>query len=153
MATRVKLDKGRAPLQASTVERLGPPPPGSDQIPVWLFVVDPGHLRVSSQQEIASLVDLDAFTSANPLALETREERERLGSLRVRLISTKIIPDKRLVIPSDAFDVCGEYLDRAHVWLDQSSSHLEVYTATYVQRVLAIPPSQFLPGTFPTELA
>jgi hypothetical protein len=137
-------------LQTRTVERLGPASAG-EQIPVWLFVVDPGHLRVFSQQEIASLVDLDAFTNADPLALETREERERLGSLRMRLISTTIVPERRLKIPSDAFDVCGEYLDRTHVWLEQSSSHIDVYTATYVQRVLAIPPSQFLPGTFQTE--
>lgn len=149
MANRVKLDKGRAPLQASTVERLGPAP-ASDQIPVWLFVVDPGHLRVFSQREI-SLMELDAFTGVDALGLETREERERLAALRMRLISTKIVPDKRLMIPSDAFDVCGEYLDRTHVWLDQSSSSLDIYMATYVQKMLVLPPSDFLPATFPTK--
>ena len=147
LATRVTVDRGRAPLQAGMVERLAPPVAG-DHIPVWLFVVDPGHLRVFSRQEIASLVDLEAFASADPLALETQEERERLGGLRMRLIETSIVPEKRLKIPSDAFDVCGEYLDRTHVWLEQSSSHLDVYTATYVQRVLAIPPSRFLPAAF-----
>jgi len=150
VATRVTLDKGRAPLQTITVERLGSQSP-SDQIPVWLFVIDPGHLRVFSQQEIASMVDLEAFTSADVFALETREERERLGALRMRIISSTIVPERRLKIPSDAFDICGEYLDRTHVWLDQSSSRLDVYTATYVQRALALPPSRFLPATFDSK--
>jgi hypothetical protein len=150
LATRVTVEKGRAPLQASTVERLASPSAG-DQIPVWLLVVDPGHLRVLSQQEIGSLVDLNSLASADALALETQEERQRLGALRMRLISTMIVPERRLKIPMDAFDVCGEYLDRTHVWLDQSSPHVDVYTATYLQRVLAFPPSQFLPATFQTK--
>jgi len=96
-------------------------------------------------------MELDAFTGVDALGLETREERERLAALRMRLISTKIVPDKRLMIPSDAFDVCGEYLDRTHVWLDQSSSSLDIYMATYVQKMLVLPPSDFLPATFPTK--
>ncbi len=82
------------------------------------------------------------------LNLETREERERLVALRMRLIPTSIVPERRLKIPSEAFDVCGEFLDRTYVWLEQSFSDLEIYTATYVQKVLAIPPSQFLPSIF-----
>jgi len=132
------------------VERFGAPPVG-DQIPVWLLLVDPGHLRAFSKQEISKLVDLAEFEIADALALETQEERHRLGALRVRLIPTTIVPERRLKIPSDAFDVCGEYLDRTHVWLEQSTYHLDVYTATYVQRVLAIPPSQLLPKTFHAE--
>jgi hypothetical protein len=147
LVTRVNLDKGRAPLQTSDVERFGSLSAG-DQISVWLFVVDPGHLRVFSKEEISAQIDLQEFDGADALALETQNERERLGALRMRLILTTIVPERRLRIPSEAFDVCGEYLDRAHVWLDHSSSRLDVYTATYVQRALAIPPSQFLPATF-----
>ena len=150
LATRVKLDKGRAPLQSSTVDRLASNSKG-EQIAVWLLVVDPGHLRVLSQQEISDLVDLEAYSTADALKIETREERERLGALRMRLVRTAIVPERRLKIPADAFDVCGEYLDRTHVWLEQSSSQLDVYMATYVQRVLAIPPSEFLPSTFREE--
>jgi hypothetical protein len=126
-------------------------PVAADQITVWLFVIDPGHLRVFSAIEISSLIDLDEFNRADTLAFETQEERERLAGLRMRLMSTTIVPERRLKIPSEAFDVCGEHLDRSHVWLDQSSSSLDIYTATYVQRVLAFPPSRFLPTTFPTK--
>ncbi len=149
MANRVSLDKGRVPLQSGTVERFGVRAAGSE-IPVWLLVVDPGHLRVFSMQEMESLIDLAEVDRADTLTLETREERERLAALRMRLISTAIVVDRRqLKIPAEAFDICGEYLDRTHVWLEQSSpSHVDVYTATYVQRVLEIPPSQFLPTTF-----
>jgi hypothetical protein len=147
LATRVRLDKGRAALQTATVERLSSPTPG-DQIPVWLLVVDPGHLRVLSQQEVNSRVNLESYGTIDVLNLETREERERLVALRMRLIPTSIVPERRLKIPSEAFDVCGEFLDRTYVWLEQSFSDLEIYTATYVQKVLAIPPSQFLPSIF-----
>jgi hypothetical protein len=152
LANRVSLDKGRAPLQSSTVERFGVRETGSE-IPVWLLVVDPGHLRVFSKRHIADLIDLDEVGRVDTLWLETREERERLAALRMRLISTSIVVDRRqLKIPAEAFDICGEYLDRTHVWIEQSSlSHVDVYTATYVQRVLAIAPSQFLPGTFQRE--
>src|SRR5258708_40026436 len=126
------------------VELFGPPTDG-DQIDVWLFVVDPGHLRVFSAVEMGRLINIEEFNRADSLAFETKEERERLAALRMRLISTTIVPDQRLKIPSEAFDVCGEYLDRSHVWLDQSSFCLDVYTATYVQRLLAIPPSRYLP--------
>jgi hypothetical protein len=126
------------------VERLGK----GDQIDVWLFVVDPGHLRVLSASEVAKLIDLDEFNRADALAFETQEERDRLVALHMRLIQSAIVPDKRLKIPAEAFDVCGEYLDRTHVWLQQSSTYLDVYTATYVQKVLAIRPSEFLPTAF-----
>lgn len=143
----MKLDKGRAPLQTSTVENLGSRSP-TGEIPVWLLVVDAGHLRVLSQESISNLVDLEAYRTADVLMLETVEERARLGALRIRLIPTAIVPERRLKIPADAFDICGEYLDRSHVWLEQSSSHLDIYTATYVQTVLAKPPSEFLPSSF-----
>jgi hypothetical protein len=132
-------------------ERFGPPMAGSDQISVWLFVVDPGHMRVFSAVEIGNLIDLDTFNKADSLDFETQEERERLAGLRIRFISTTIVPERRLKIPSDAFDVCGEYLDRSCVWLEETASYLDVYTATYVQKVLAIHPSKFLPPTFPTK--
>jgi hypothetical protein len=152
LANRVSLDKGRVALQSSTIERFGVREIGSE-IPVWLLVVDPGHLRVFSEQDVARLIDLDEVDTVDTLALETREERERLAALRMRLISTSIVVDRRqLKIPAEAFDICGEYLDRAHVWIEQSSpARVDVYTATYVQRVLAIPPSQFLPTTFSRE--
>jgi hypothetical protein len=137
-------------LQSSAVGRLARNSK-DEQVTVWLLVVDPGHLRVLSQQEISSLVDLEAYNTADVLMLETTEERLRIGALRMRLIRTAIVPERRLKIPADAFDVCGEYLDRTHVWLEQSFSQLDVYTATYVQRVLAIPPSQFLSAAFQEE--
>jgi hypothetical protein len=111
-------------------------------------VVDPGHLRVLSQQEVNTRFDPDSYGSADVLELETREERQRLAALRLRLIRSAIVPERRLKIPSEAFDVCGEYLDRTCVWLEQSPTVLEIYTATYVQKLLAIPLSQFLPTTF-----
>lgn len=149
MATQVKVEKGRAPLQAAAIERLGPPVDG--QIPVWLFVVDPGHFRVLSQKDVTSVVDLDAFNSVDALTLGTREQRERLGALRLRLIPTAVVPEKRLKIPSAAFDICDEYLDRAHVWLELSPTGIDVYTATYVQKAMAVPPPHFLPGSFDPE--
>ena len=143
----VKVDKGRAPLQTNTVERFGPPEVGG-QIGVWLFVVDPGHLRVLSAQEIGNVINWDELNGIEALALETQQERLRLAALRIRLISTAIVPERRLKIPAEAFDVSGEHLDRSHVWLDQSPSSLEVYTATYVQTVLSIPASELLRGKF-----
>jgi hypothetical protein len=149
LATQVRVEKGRAPLQAAAIERLGPPVDG--QIPVWLFVADPGHFRVLSQKDIAGVMDLDAFNSADALTLGTREQRERLGALRLRLIPTAVVPEKRLKIPCAAFDICGEYLDRTHVWLELSPAGIDVFTATYVQKAMAVPPSLFLPGSFDPE--
>jgi len=146
LATQVKVEKGRAQLQAAAIERLGSPVDG--QIPVWLFVVDPGHFRVLSRKDVASAVDLDAFNGADALTLGTREQRERLGALRLRLIPTAVVPEKRLKIPSAVF---GEYLDRAHVWLELSPTGIDVYTATYVQNAVAVPPPHFLPGSFDPE--
>lgn len=147
MATRVALDGGRAPLQASTVERLRTS--SGDQIPVWLLVVDPGHLRVFAENDAPA--DLAALMSADPLAIETRQEREQVAALRMRLVASKIDKERRLTIPAEAFDISAEYLDRSHVWVDQSSPHLDIYTASYVQRVLVMPPSQFLPVTFQSK--
>lgn len=149
MATRVKVEKGRVPLQVAAIERLGSPVDG--QIPVWLFLVDPGHFRVLSQKDAASVVDLEAFDGADALTLGTREQRQRLGALRLRLIPTAVVPEKRLKIPSAAFDICDECLDRTHVWLELSPTGIDVYTATYVQKAMAVPPPHFLPGSFDPE--
>jgi len=148
MATKAKVVKGRISLQANLVRRLG-----GDEATVWLFVVDPGHLRVLSQQEASGLVDLEAFSDADALTLQTREERELVGALRLRLISAGT-DKRRLRIPAEAFDVCGEYLDRSYVWLEESSARIDLFTATYVQRALARSPSDFLrepPEVFLTE--
>ena len=147
MPTRVKLDKGRASLQKSAMERFGSPEAGG-QISVWLLVIDPGHLRVLSSREIGDAINLDELSGAEALELQTRQERHQLAGLRMRLIPTEIVPERRLKIPAEAFDVSGEYVDRSHVWLEQSPSSLEVYTATYVQTVLSIPPSELLQGKF-----
>ena len=149
MAGRVSVVLGRVPLQKATVQRLGDP--SAKQIEVWLFMVDPGHFRVFSAAEVRHLFDLDEMRAADALSLETREERERLAALRLRLIETEIIPDKRLKLPSEAFDACGEHLDRSHVWLEQAESRLDVYTATYMQRLLSFPPSTFLPTKVPIK--
>jgi hypothetical protein len=130
--------------------RFGDPTSRVD-VNVWLFIVDPGHLRVFSEQEAKAIADLDELPKTDVAALETQHERERLVALRLRLLQTAIVWERRLKIPSEAFDLCGEYLDRSHVWLEHSSSHLDVYTATYVQRALAIRPSEFLPSTFHAE--
>lgn len=147
MANKVTVEKGRAPLQTGTVARLGLPSDG-DNIPVWLFVVDPGHLRVFSKEEVVSLFDLEEANRTDILAVETQEERQRLGALRIRLIPSSVVPERRLKIPAEVFDICGEFVDRSHVWLEQSSSQLHIYTATYVRRLLEIPPSQILPPNF-----
>jgi len=149
LATRVKVERGRIPLQKNMVERLGQP--DVNQISVWLFVVDPGHLRVFSQQEVDNRVNLQEFATADALALETRGDRERLAVLRLRLTPTEIVPERRLKIPSGVFDVCGEYLDRTYVWLEHSAAHLDIFTVTYVQRLLEIPPSRYLPSSFDRE--
>ena len=52
------------------------------------------------------------------MPLATREERERLAALRMRVFSTSIKPVRRLVIPAEVFDACEEELDRRHVWID-----------------------------------
>ena len=150
MANKVKVERGRVPLQSSMVKRFGDPTSRLD-VDVWLFILDPGHMRVFSAQEAKVVADLDELAKTDVAALETQHERERLVALRLRLLQTAIVWEKRLKIPSEAFDLCGEYLDRSHVWLEHSSSYLDVYTATYVQRALAIRPSEFLPSTFQAE--
>jgi hypothetical protein len=137
-------------LPSSTVERFGPIAV-SGQIPVWLFVVDPGHLRALSQKEIAESIDLAEFNDADAATFGTLEDREHMVGLRMRLMQTAIVPERRLKIPSEAFDICGEFLDRSHIWLDQSPSHLDIYTTTYVQKLLAKPPAEFLPVVFPAK--
>jgi hypothetical protein len=139
LAAKTKLDKGRISLQASMIKLLG-----GEQANVWIFVVDPGHLRVFSHQRAKSLMDLDAYKSGNAVALETREKRERIGGMRLRLISSEM-DKRRLKIPEETFDICEENLDRTYVWLEESTTHLDLYTATYMQRALAIPPGRFMP--------
>jgi hypothetical protein len=97
-------------------------------------------------------MDMEAFNNADVLALETRGQRERIGALRLRLISTAT-DRRRLRIPADAFDLCGEYLDRTHVWLEETPARIDIYTAVYVQRALAIPPPDFLPESFQDDEA
>jgi hypothetical protein len=72
------------------------------------------------------------------LTLATREERERLAALRMRVFSTSIKPVRRLVIPAEVFDACEEEADRRHVWIDFSSGDIDVYTVIYRERRLAM---------------
>jgi hypothetical protein len=146
MAHRVAVEKGRASLQAATVERLGPPGGGSE-VPVWLFIVEHGHIRAYSQEEIRGAVDVTAMSTTDVTSIETREERMRIVGLRFRLIQTSIVPERRLRIPSEAFDLCAEYIDRTHVWFDLTT-HVDIFTATYVQTLLGEPLSKFLPKTY-----
>jgi len=132
---KVSVDAGRVTLPAEMVKPFGEPT-SRDDIPVWLFLVDVGHLRVMADQSLATLaidpVGIDALTVA------TREERERLAALRMRLFSTAIKPVRRLIIPAEVFDACEEDMDRRHVWIDFSSGFVDVYTATYRQNRLAM---------------
>ena len=56
----------------------------------------------------------------------------------MRLFSTSIKPVRRLVIPAEVFDACEEEADRKHVWIDHSAGFVDVYTATYRERRLAM---------------
>lgn len=108
-------------------------------------MIDPGHLRALSQEDAARILDLNLFLKADAMSLATSEERQRLGALRLRLVQTAVVPKRRLTIPSDAFDICGEYIDRAHVWLDLSPTHVDIFTAIYFQRASTIPPADLRP--------
>jgi hypothetical protein len=149
LAVKAKLDRGRVSLETGTIERFGPLTGG--KIAVWLFMIDPGHLHVFSEKDMAKRVDLKVFTDADFLGLKTRQERERLGALRLRLVRTDIVPKKRrLAIPDEAFDMCGEYLDRNYVWLEQSPQ-LDIFTAIYRQKVVALSASEVLPEPLPDD--
>jgi hypothetical protein len=143
VATKQKLQDGKISLQSETLQRFGPPVNGTETT-VWLLAVDPGHFRVYPEQEIGNAVDMRAFY-ADVASLETREERERAVALRMRLIKTTIISGRRLKIPPDLFDVSNEFLDKTHLWLDQSATHLDIYTATKADRAMVIPPTRLAP--------
>ena len=138
LATKQKLQDGKISIQSETLQRFGPPVSGTET-KVWLLIVDPGHIRVYSEREIGETVDMEAF-NANAASLETRQDRERVVALRMRLIPSTIISGRRLKIPPDVFDVSEEFLDRTYVWLDQSATNLDIYTATKAQRAMSIPP-------------
>jgi hypothetical protein len=144
VAAKHKLQKGKVSLQTETLKRFGTVATDTKEIPAWLLVIDPGHLRVYAQQEIGSVADMEVF-NADARLLATRDERERLVALRLRVIQTGIVSGRHLRIPSDVFDTCGEYLDRGHVWLDQSPDRLDIYTAVHFQKAMAIDPSQLQP--------
>jgi hypothetical protein len=116
-------------------------------IPVWLFLIDPGHLRLMSDEDLRSVLDVDGFQGLDAIALDTREERERLAGVRMRLFRTAITPFReqwRLKIPAEAFDACEERLDRNQVWIEQVMTTIDVYTATYVQKIRSKSPSELL---------
>jgi DNA-binding transcriptional regulator/RsmH inhibitor MraZ len=145
LTTKAKLDKKkRISLPADTIKRLA----GQlteDEI-AWMFVVDPGHLHVFSQEELGKRVDLKALADADVLTMETREARRRVGGLRLRLTRAAIDQKRnRLTIPDEAFEKCEEYHDRSSVWLSQTSVSLDIYTATYQRRELGRPASHVLP--------
>jgi hypothetical protein len=133
---KIAVDAGRVTLPADAVKPFGEPTTRED-IPVWLFLVDLGHLRVMADQNVRAMWGGDP-SGVNALDLATREERERLAALRMRLFSTSIKPPRRLVIPAEVFDACEEQIDRRHVWIDYSTGCVDVYTVTYRQRLLAM---------------
>jgi len=139
---KVSVDAGRASLPTEMVKPFGDPASRED-IPVWLFLVDPGHLRVMADKHVQEMVGEDP-SRIDALALATREERERLAGLRMRLFSTSITPVKRLKIPAEVFEACEEELDRRHVWIDQSANFVDVYTATYRKGRLAMSADRIL---------
>jgi len=143
VATKQKLQDGKVSLQSGTLQRFGPPVNGTETT-VWLLMVDPGHFRVYPEPEIGKVADMHSF-NADAASLETREERERAVALRLRLIRTTIISGRRLKIPADVFDISDEFLDRTYLWLDQSATRLDLYTATKAQRALTIPPTHLAP--------
>jgi hypothetical protein len=118
-------------------------PSSREDIPVWLFLVDLGHLRVISETSSQAVLAID-IKNLDALSLSTREERERLAGLRMRLFSTSIKPVRRLVIPAEVFDACEEEEDRRHVWIDHLSGFVDIYTVTYRQRRLAMSSDKLL---------
>lgn len=139
---KLSLDAGRVSLPAEMVKLFGDPSSRED-IPVWLFLVDLGHLRVISETSSQAMLGID-IKNLDALSLSTREERERLAGLRIRLFSTSIKPVRRLVIPAEVFDACEEEDDRRHVWIDHLSGLVDVYTVTYRQRRLAMSSDKLL---------
>ncbi|MEO8051174.1 MAG: hypothetical protein ABI833_12230 [Acidobacteriota bacterium] len=133
---KVTVDAGRVPLSTEMVKLFGDPASRED-IQVRLFLVDVGHLRVIADLALHGTLGFD-LNAIDALTLATREDRERLAALRMRLFSTSIKPVKRLVIPAEVFDACEEETDRRHVWIDFSSGFIDVYTATYRERRLAM---------------
>ena len=138
--------KSRAPLQQGMVKPFGDHT-SKEEIPVWLFLVDPGHLRVMSDGDLRSMMDVEGFDGLDAITLDTREEREKLAALRLRLFQTAMKPygeQWRLAIPSEVFEACEEYLDRSNVWIEQTINALDVYTSSYVQRVNSRSPRRLL---------
>jgi len=145
----VKVDAGRVPLPAEAVRRFGDPAAHED-ISLWLFLVDPGHLRLMADQAVIEAVGFDP-RRADAMELTTREERHRLAALRMRLFATSIKPPKRLVIPAEAFSASEEHDDRGHVWIDYTTNSVDVYTVSYRRARLAIPPEKLFPKTKGSE--
>jgi hypothetical protein len=142
---RVSVDLGRVSLPAEMVKAFGDPM-ATEDIPVWLFLVDPGHLRVMADRSLPVMLGFDPV-GLDALTLATREERERLAAIRMRLFSTVIKPVvKRLVIPAEVFDACEEELDRKHVWIDHPADFVDVYLATYRRTRLATPSDKLFSG-------
>lgn len=140
---KVNVDAGRVSLASEMVKPFGDTA-SRDDIQVWLFLIDPGHLRVMANQTISELTGFD-LNKADALALATREERERLSALRMRIFETSINPSKkRLAIPAEVFEICDETEDRTHIWIDFFGGILELYTVTYGQRRLATSPERLL---------
>ena len=139
---KLSLDAGRVSLPAEMVKFFGDPSSRED-IPVWLLLIDLGHLRVISDASLQAMLGID-IKNLDALGLSTREERERLAALRMRLFSTSIKPVRRLVIPADVFDACEEEDDRRHVWIDYLAGFVDVYTVTYRLKRLAMSPEKLL---------
>ncbi len=139
---KVSLDANRASLPAETVKLFGDPS-SHDDIPVWLFLVDVGHLRVIADASVQTVLG-GQLQGTDALNISTQEERQRLAALRMRLFSTSIKPVRRLVIPAEVFDACEEELDRKHLWIDSSAGFLDIYTITYRQMRLTTPPSKLV---------
>ena len=142
---KISLDAGRANLPTEAVRPFGDPTSGED-IPVWLWLVDVGHLRVIAYDALQAILGAD-ITQVDAMTLRTREERERLAALRMRLFRTSIKPTRRLMIPAEVFDACEEEDDRKHVWINFLGGALDIYTSTYRNKRLATPSNKLLART------
>lgn len=120
---------------------------------MWLFVArSDGVIYLFSEGDITKNDELkDAVsmisTDSRESDWEPERERDRRSALRARM-SQSSIKQRRVSLSPELFDVCGELIDRAYVWIPQPQTFLEIWTTTYAQKILGIPASELLPKTF-----
>lgn len=69
---KASVDAGRVSLPAEMVKPFGEPTSRED-IPVWLFLIDPGHLRLMADEQVQEMLG-DGSSRIDALSLVTREE-------------------------------------------------------------------------------